>query len=185
LERWDIGLASINEQGLVLWLTGLPCSGKSTIAEKLAAEVTRRGRRAQILDGDIVRQHLSQGLGFSREDRHINILRIAFVAELLAAHGVIVIVAVVSPFEATRREARQRSRAFFEVHVDCPVGECERRDVKGMYALARAGKIQEFTGIDSPYEVPESPDLRVKTLETGLRESVGLILTELEKARWI
>jgi adenylylsulfate kinase len=178
-------VTSINEQGFVLWLTGLPCSGKSTIAEHLAGEIARRGRRTQVLDGDIVRQHLSQGLGYSRQDRHTNILRIAFVADLLAAHGVVVVVAVVSPFEAARREARQRTRAFFEVHVDCPLKECERRDVKGMYALARAGRIQEFTGIDSPYEAPQSPDLRVNTLETEPRESVGVILQKLEQVRWL
>jgi adenylylsulfate kinase len=178
-------VTSINEQGFVLWLTGLPCSGKSTIAEHLAGEIARRGRRTQVLDGDIVRQHLSQGLGYSRQDRHTNILRIAFVADLLAAHGVVVVVAVVSPFEAARREARQRTRAFFEVHVDCPLKECERRDVKGMYALARAGRIQEFTGIDSPYEAPQSPDLRVNTLETAPRESVGVILQKLEQVRWL
>jgi adenylylsulfate kinase len=180
-----MGVASIDEQGFVLWLTGLPCSGKSTIAEQLAAELTRRGCRTQVLDGDVVRQHLSQGLGYSRQDRHTNILRIAFVADLLATHGVIVIVAVVSPFQAARQEARARTRAFFEVHVDCPLGECERRDVKGMYALARAGQIQEFTGIDSPYEVPQSPDLRVNTLETGLHQCVGSILSKLEERRWL
>ena len=128
----------MNDQGFTVWLTGLPCSGKSTVARKLARALLRRGRRVEVLDGDIVRQNLSYGLGFSREGRDRNIRRIAFVASLLARNGVIVVVAVVSPYRAARDEARRLLGDFFEVHVDCPASECERRDVKGMYKRARA-----------------------------------------------
>lgn len=174
------GADSRRETGFVVWLTGLPCSGKSTIADGLAQELGRRGRRVQVLDGDVVRQSLSQGLGYSRRDREINVLRIAFVAELLARHGVIVVVAVVSPFEATRAEVRRRVPDLVEVHVDCPLAECERRDVKGMYAAARAGRIPDFTGIGSPYEPPSSPELRVDTLELDVDGSVAAVMARLE-----
>jgi adenylylsulfate kinase len=171
---------AMDAHGFVVWLTGLPCSGKSTIAERLGAEIRKRGRRLQVLDGDLVRQHLSQGLGYSRQDRDVNVLRIAFVAGLLAHHGVVVIVAAVSPFESTRAEVRRRVPGFFEVHVDCPLEECERRDVKGMYARARAGKLPEFTGVDSPYERPLNPELRVDTGELDLERTIGTIVYALQ-----
>jgi len=117
----------------------------------------------EVLDGDLVRQSLSYGLGFSREDRDRNIQRVAFVANLLARNDVVVIVAVVSPYRAARAAARRTLQRFFEVHVDCPLGECERRDVKGMYKRARAGELRGFTGVDDPYEVPLEPELTVAT----------------------
>lgn len=171
--------------GLVIWLTGRPCAGKSTIAEHLRATLTGLGGRVQVLDGDAVRPHLSQGLSYSREDRETNILRIAFVASLLAAHGVIVIVAVISPFESTRAEVRRRTPRFFEVHVDCPPAECERRDVKGMYALARSGVIAEFTGVSGPYETPVAPDIRVDTSRMSTEKTVEAILAKLHQDRAI
>ena len=152
-----------NSSGFTVWLTGLPCSGKSTIAQKLARRLLRRGRRVEVLDGDLVRQSLSHGLGFNREDRDRNIQRVAFVANLLARNDVIVIVAVVSPYRAARDEARRSLQRFFEVHVDCPLSECERRDVKGMYKRARTGELRGFTGVDDPYEVPLDPELTVST----------------------
>jgi adenylylsulfate kinase len=170
----------MNDPSFVVWLTGLPCSGKSTLAERLSAELRDRGLRHEVLDGDRVRQHLSQELGYSRRDRDLNVLRVAFVAELLARNGVPVIVAVVSPFEAARAEVRRRIPGYFEVHVHCPLAECERRDVKGMYARARAGKLPEFTGIDSPYEPPVAPDLRVNTAEMDVERSVAAIIGALE-----
>ncbi|MEI9951989.1 MAG: adenylyl-sulfate kinase [Pseudomonadota bacterium] len=158
----------MTSDGFTVWLTGLPCSGKSTIARTLARRLLRRGRRVEVLDGDRVRQSLSYGLGFNREDRDRNVLRVAFVANLLARNGVAVIVAVVSPYRAARDEARQSLHRFFEVHVDCPVSECERRDIKGMYKRARAGELRGFTGVDDPYEVPLNPEL---TLPTNLQSS--------------
>lgn len=165
----------MNDEGFTVWLTGLPCSGKSTIARQLARSLLRRGRRVEVLDGDIVRQNLSYGLGFSREDRDRNIRRIAFVASLLARNGVIVIVALVSPYRAARDEARRLLQEFFEVHVDCPGSECERRDVKGMYKRARAGELPGFTGVDDPYEVPLAPELTVLTNSQSSVESVARV----------
>lgn len=153
----------VNSTGFTVWLTGLPCSGKSTLARNLARRLLRRGRKVEVLDGDLVRQSLSYGLGFSREDRDRNIQRVAFVANLLARNDVVVIVAVVSPYRAARAAARRTLQRFFEVHVDCPLGECERRDVKGMYKRARAGELRGFTGVDDPYEVPLEPELTVAT----------------------
>jgi adenylylsulfate kinase len=164
-----------------LWLTGLPCSGKSTLSEALSTELQARGQRVEVLDGDVVRENLSKGLGFSRQDHDVNVLRIAFVAGLLSRNGVAVIVAAVSPYRATRQEARRRIGNFVEVHVDCPTSECERRDVKGMYRQARAGKIRAFTGVDDPYEPPEDAEVTVHTLREEVPESVAKILGELER----
>jgi len=132
-----------------------------------------------VLDGDVVRQSLSYGLGFNREDRDRNIQRVAFVANLLARNGVVVIVAVVSPYRAARDAARHSLHRFFEVHVDCPVAECERRDVKGMYKRARAGELRGFTGVDDPYEVPLHPELAVPTNLQSSDESAACIESAL------
>src|SRR5689334_12887001 len=130
--------AARDESGFTVWLTGLPCSGKSTIAAKLAGALRAHRRRVEVLDGDVVRQNLSKGLGFSRADRDTNVLRIGFVAELLARNGVVVVVAAVSPYAAARQRVRTQIERFVEVFVECPLEECERRDVKGMYKQARA-----------------------------------------------
>ncbi len=168
-----------------MWLTGLPCSGKSTISRHLAELVQGRGRRTEILDGDAVRVHLSQGLGFSREHRDINVRRIAFVAQLLSRHDVVVIAAVVSPYAETRRAIRQQLGAFVEVYVRCSLEECERRDVKGMYARARAGELRSFTGIDDPYEQPEAAEVTVDTSCGGAIESARTILDALERRGYL
>jgi len=165
----------VDNTGFTIWLTGLPCSGKSTIARNLARRLLRRGRRVEVLDGDLIRQSLSYGLGFSREDRDRNILRVAFVANLLARNGVVVIVAVVSPYRAARDEARRQLSRFFEVHVDCPLTECERRDVKGMYKRARAGELRGFTGVDDPYEAPLAPELTVSTSLQSSEQSAASV----------
>jgi|SRR6187551_1655674 len=165
--------------GFTIWLTGLPCSGKSTIARQLARRLLRRGRRVEVLDGDLIRQSLSYGLGFNREDRDRNVLRVAFVANLLSRNDVVVIVAVVSPYREARAEARRLLQRFFEVHVDCPLEECERRDVKGMYKRARAGEVRGFTGVDDPYETPLEPELVVSTNFQSSDESAARVETKL------
>ncbi|HYQ46129.1 MAG TPA: adenylyl-sulfate kinase [Polyangiaceae bacterium] len=173
----------MESSGFTIWLTGLPCSGKSTIARTLARRLLARGRRVEVLDGDLIRQSLSYGLGFSREDRDRNILRVAFVANLLARNDVIVIVAVVSPYRAARDEARRVLQRFFEVHVDCPLNECERRDVKGMYKRARAGELRGFTGVDDPYEAPLQPELTLSTSLQSSDESAARVEAALVEAR--
>ncbi|HET7543068.1 MAG TPA: adenylyl-sulfate kinase [Polyangiaceae bacterium] len=175
----------MNSIGFTVWLTGLPCSGKSTLARDLARRFLRRGRKVEVLDGDLVRQSLSYGLGFSREDRDRNIQRVAFVANLLARNDVIVIVAVVSPYRAARDSARRSLQRFFEVHVDCPISECERRDVKGMYKRARAGELRGFTGVDDPYEVPLEPELTVSTNQQSSDESAARIELALVESGWL
>jgi sulfate adenylyltransferase len=154
-----------HKQGVCIWFTGLSGAGKSTTAEILTVLLEEHGRQVTVLDGDVVRTHLSQGLGFSREDRDLNIRRIGFVAAEIVRHGGLVVCAAVSPYRATRNEVRNLigANAFVEVFVDTPVEECERRDTKGMYAKARRGEIENFTGIDDPYEPPLHPDLVLHT----------------------
>jgi adenylyl-sulfate kinase len=170
-------------QGFTVWLTGLSGAGKSTIAERLAPELTARGRKVEVLDGDEVRTHLSKGLGFSREDRDINIGRISFVASLLVRHGAAVITAAISPYAQARAEARQRigSAHFVEVYVRCSLEELKRRDVKGLYSKAIAGELKHFTGISDPYEAPENPDVVVDSEVETVEESVSKILAELQR----
>jgi adenylyl-sulfate kinase len=152
--------------GLVIWFTGLSGAGKTTIAELVGRELEAEGRLVEFLDGDVVRTHLSKGLGFSREDRDTNIERIGWVASRLARHGATVLVSAISPYAATRARARElveEFAPFLEVHVATSVDECARRDVKGLYAKAFAGELPEFTGVSDPYEIPEDPELRVDT----------------------
>jgi adenylyl-sulfate kinase len=165
------------EDGFTVWFTGLSGSGKSTIAELLCAELERRGVRWELLDGDVVRTHLSKGLGFSREDRDANILRIGWVAERLTYHGVAAVCSAISPYRAIRDEIRKHVDRFVEVYVDCPLEECIRRDRKGLYAKALTGEIPNFTGVSDPYEAPENPEVVVETdrltPEQCLRRVVG------------
>jgi adenylyl-sulfate kinase len=152
--------------GVVIGFTGLSGSGKTTIAELVGRELEAEGRLVEYLDGDVVRTHLSKGLGFSREDRDTNIERIGWVASRLARHGATVLVSAISPYAATRARARElveEFAPFVEVHVATSVDECARRDVKGLYAKAFAGELPEFTGVSDPYEEPDAPDLRVET----------------------
>jgi adenylyl-sulfate kinase len=152
--------------GLVIWFTGLSGSGKTTIAELVGRELEAEGRLVEYLDGDVVRTHLSKGLGFSREDRDTNIERIGWVASRLARHGATVLVSAISPYADTRARARElveEFAPFVEVHVATAVDECARRDVKGLYAKAFAGELPEFTGVSDPYETPAAPELRVET----------------------
>jgi adenylyl-sulfate kinase len=165
--------------GVTIWLTGLSGAGKSTIAARLAAELTARGARVEILDGDEVRTHLSSGLGFSRADRDTNVARIAFVAKLLTKHGVTVITAAISPYAAARAAARTEIGAFVEVYVRCSLDELARRDVKGLYARAFRGEIEHFTGVSDPYEEPLAPDVIVDSAVQSVEESVATILAQL------
>jgi adenylyl-sulfate kinase len=170
--------------GFTLWFTGLSGSGKTTISELVAPELERRGLLVERLDGDVVRTHLSYGLGFSKEDRDANIERIGWVASRLTRAGAAVVVSAISPYAAARAKARamvEEFGPFVEVHVATPVEECERRDVKGLYAQARAGEIPEFTGVSDPYEEPIDPELRIDTTEMSPVEAAGLVLTVLEE----
>ena len=172
-----------DRQGFCIWFTGLPSSGKSTVAEALIVMLLEHGRRVTVLDGDVVRTHLSKGLTFSREDRDTNILRVGFVASEIVRHHGAVICAAVSPYRQTRDQVRammahaaSREDAFVEVFVDTPAAECERRDVKGFYAQAREGKIKGFTGVDDPYEPPLAPEIRLSTMGTTAVENAGRIV---------
>ncbi len=169
-----------NDTGFVLWLTGLSGSGKSTVAGVLARHLLDRGQRVEILDGDEVRTNLCQELGFSREDRDTNIARIGYVAGKLAKHGVVVVVAAISPY----REARDRVRAsvtnFVEVHVAAPVETCAARDVKGLYAKAMAGVIENFTGVSDPYEAPLQPEVVLHTEHETVDQSAAKVLAWLK-----
>jgi adenylylsulfate kinase len=174
-----------DHKGFTLWMTGLSGSGKSTITEVLIDEFEDRGIPLEVLDGDVVRENLSKGLGFSKEDRDINIRRIAFVADLLSRNGVPVITAAISPYRAIRDEARkmheETGAGFVEVFVATSLEDCEERDTKGLYAKARSGEIKEFTGISDPYEEPENPEIRVETHDKTPEESAEQILGYLEQ----
>ena len=176
-----------HRQGLCIWFTGLSGSGKSTTAEVLTALLMEHGRQVTVLDGDVVRTHLSKGLGFTREDRDTNILRIGFVAGEIARHGGTVICAAISPYRATRNEARKMvgEDRFIEVFVDTPIEVCEERDVKGLYARARRGQITGFTGVDDPYEAPVDPELTLNTIEHTPEENAYRIVDFLEQHGFI
>jgi adenylyl-sulfate kinase len=173
------------ENGFTVWFTGLSGSGKSTIAELLCEELERRGVRWELLDGDVVRTHLSKGLGFSREDRDTNILRIGWVAERLTYHGVVAVCSAISPYRAIRDEVRKHVGRFVEVFVDCPLEECIRRDRKGLYAKALAGEITNFTGVDDPYEPPENPEVVLHTDRLSPEESAERLLARLKELRYL
>jgi adenylylsulfate kinase len=169
------------EKGFCLWFTGLSGSGKTTITNILVKELRTRDSNLEVLDGDIVRQNLSKGLGFSKEDRDTNIRRVAFVADLLSRNGVPVITAAISPYRELRDEARAKMDGrFIEAYVKASVEECERRDVKGLYAKARSGEIKEFTGVSDPYEPPEHAELVIDTETQSPEESATQILAYLE-----
>ena len=176
-----------HKQGFCVWFTGLSAAGKSTTAEILTARLQEHGRQVTLLDGDIVRTHLSLGLGFSRHDRDLNIKRIGFVAGEIVRHHGAVICAAVSPYRTTRNEVRNMVGAdrFIEVFVDTPLEECERRDTKGMYVKARQGDIKNFTGIDDPYEAPLNPELRIETMNNSVEQNVDTIVTCLRDRGWI
>jgi adenylyl-sulfate kinase len=170
----------MTHQGFTLWLTGMSGAGKSTISEELITQLRSAGAKVELLDGDIVRTSLSQGLGFSREDRDTNVRRIGFVADLLSRNGVIVVVAAISPYRSTREEVKSKIANFVEVHVDCPIEVLAARDVKGLYKKATTGQIGNFTGVSDPYEPPLAPDVVVHSDRETISESTDKIRRELE-----
>jgi adenylylsulfate kinase len=169
-------------EGLTVWFTGLPSAGKTTIAHALEKRLLDAGYLVEVLDGDVCRQHLTKGLGFSKEDRDENIRRIGWVANLLARNGVVVLASVISPYRDVRDELRElHGERFFEVYVSTPVDVCSERDVKGLYAKQRAGELKGLTGVDDPYEPPLDPELVVPTHEQTLDESVELVWQGLHR----
>jgi adenylylsulfate kinase len=171
--------------GFTAWFTGLPCSGKTTVADGVADDLRERGLRVERLDGDIVRKGLTSDLGFSKEDRDENIKRVTFVAKLLTRNGVAVLATFVSPYRERRRKTREEIGEFIEVYTRCPVDVCIERDIKGMYKKALAGEITNFTGVDDPYEEPENPELIVDTDKETIEESVKKVLVKLEELDYI
>lgn len=175
----------MTHHGVTVWFTGLSGAGKTTIRMALEQQLRAQGFKVEVLDGDIVRQNLTKGLGFSKEDRDENIRRIGFVAHLLTRNGVIVLVSAISPYSAIRDEVRSRIGDFVEVYVNAPLNVCEERDVKGLYKKARAGEIKQFTGIDDPYEAPTSPDVECKTNQETVEESTAKVMKFLEARGYI
>jgi len=173
------------QRGVTIWLTGLSGAGKTTICQFLETELRSQGYKIEVLDGDVVRQNLSKGLTFSKEDRDENIRRIGFVAQLLTRNNVIVLVSVISPYRAIREEVKEKIRDFIEVYVNAPLEVCEQRDVKGLYKKARNGEIKNFTGIDDLYEIPLEPDVECKTNQESVVQSANKVLSRLEELGYI
>ncbi|HEV7366275.1 MAG TPA: adenylyl-sulfate kinase, partial [Gemmatimonadales bacterium] len=180
LGRWEDGrTAGQRGSGAVVWLTGLSGAGKSTIAERVCAELRGQGRAVEHLDGDTVREVFPTG--FSREERHEHNRRIAFLASRLEHHGVIVVASFVSPYRESRAFARSMAHRFAEVHVATPIEECERRDIKGLYVRARRGEISRFTGVGDPYELPLDPELTIDTSDVSVEDASRRILEWLRR----
>ena len=174
-----------DQKGFTAWFTGLPCCGKTTIAKKVAEILKNKGYKVEHLDGDIVRKSLTSDLGFSKEGRDENLKRVTFVAKLLTRNNVIVLATFVSPYQKRRDIIRKDIGNFVEIYVRCPVEECIKRDVKGMYKKALKGEIKNFTGVDDPYEEPKKPDLTVDTDFESLDESVKKVLDKLDELGYI
>jgi len=172
-------------KGFTIWFTGLPSSGKSTLARKVEGILLERGVNVEVLDGDEVRENLSKGLGFSKEDRDINIRRIGWVCKVLSRNGVAAIAAAISPYRSVRDEVRRTIDNFVEVYVKCPIEVLTERDVKGLYKKALAGEIKNFTGVDDPYEAPEKPEVLIESDKETEDESVGKIISTLELLNYI
>jgi adenylyl-sulfate kinase len=167
--------------GATLWFTGLPSSGKSTIAREVYQRLLDRGLPVELLDGSEVRESLSRGLGFSREDREEHVRRIGYVAKLLSRNGVIAICAAVSPYRATRDEVRRNTTRFVEIYVECPVPVAEQRDADGWYARARRGEVEEFTGVNAPYEPPPSPEVHINSDQESVADAVSRVIAKLRQ----
>jgi adenylylsulfate kinase len=175
-----------SRRGFTLWFTGLSGAGKTTISEIVEKELRQRFGAVEVLDGDIVRTNLSKGLGFSREDRDTNILRIGFVADLLTRNGIAVIVSAISPFQEAREQVRRNiGEGFIEVYVDAPLEVCAQRDVKGLYQKAFSGEISQFTGVSDPYEAPAAPELHIKTNQEEPHQSARRVILKLEELGYL
>jgi len=172
-------------KGFTLWFTGLPSSGKSTLARRVEQVLLERGMNVEVLDGDEVRENLSKGLGFSKEDRDTNIRRIGFVAKLLSRNGTVAITAAISPYRDVRDEMRKGIGRFVEVYVQCPIDVLKERDVKGLYKKALAGEIKHFTDVDDPYEAPLKPEVLIESDRESEEQSVAKIITTLEALGYI
>ena len=172
-------------KGCTVWFTGLSGTGKSTVSALLHGRLCAAGAKVELLDGDVVRTHLSKGLGFTREDRDENIRRIGFVCELLSRNGVIAIAAAISPYREVRQSVRARIPNFVEVFMECPLEILIERDVKGLYKKALAGEIEHFTGVSDPYEPPESPELAVDSSQESAEESVNRVWQTLQNLGFI
>jgi adenylylsulfate kinase len=175
----------MQHRGVTVWFTGLSGAGKTTISRAVAEKLRSLDCKLEVLDGDIVRENLTKGLGFSKEDREENIRRIGFVAHLLTRNGVIVLVSAISPYRSMREEAKQRIGDFVEVFVNAPLNVCEERDVKGLYKKARSGEIKQFTGISDPYESPTEPTIECRTDLESEEESVAKVLNTLKELGYI
>jgi adenylylsulfate kinase len=175
----------MGQRGVTVWFTGLSGAGKTTICQAVEQKLRSQGYKLEVLDGDIVRENLTKGLGFSKEDRDENIRRIGFVSHLLTRNDVIVLVSAISPYRTIREEVRQKIGDFVEVYVSTPLEVCEQRDVKGLYKRARAGQIKQFTGIDDPYEAPLNPEVNCETHQETLEESVNKVMSSLEQLGYL
>ncbi|MHA1376558.1 MAG: adenylyl-sulfate kinase [Promethearchaeota archaeon] len=175
----------MEHKGFTLWFTGLACSGKSVLADAVADDLKEKSMKVERLDGDIVRKSLTRDLGFSDDDRRMNIERVTFVAKLLTRNGVAVLASFISPFNDIRRYSREEIGSYVLVYVKCSLQECEKRDIKGMYAKARAGEIKKFTGIDSPFEEPDTADIIVETDKQTVEESKKIIINSLKKMGYL
>ena len=175
----------MSNKGFTLWFTGLPSSGKSTIADAVARKLKEMGLKVERLDGDIVRKSLTSDLGFSAEDRRKNIERVTFVAKLLTKHGVAVIASFISPYRDMRRKSREEIGNFVEVFVKCPLEVCIERDTKGLYKKALRGEIKNFTGISHPYEEPENPEIVIETDKYSIEDCVRKVINNLKKLGYI
>ncbi|MFX0059440.1 MAG: adenylyl-sulfate kinase [Candidatus Heimdallarchaeota archaeon] len=175
----------MEHKGFTLWFTGLSGSGKSVLADAVAEDLRKRGMKVERLDGDIVRKSLTKDLGFTEEDRNMNIERVTFVAKLLTRNGVAVLASFISPYNKIRAYSRKEIGNYILVYVKCPLNICEERDPKGMYSKARAGEIKNFTGIDHPFEEPDAADIIVETHKQSIEESKDIILKELDKMGYL
>ncbi len=171
--------------GFTVWFTGLPSSGKSTLAKVLRDEIEKKNRHVEILDGDEVRLRLSKGLGFSKEDRDENIRRISYVAKIITRCGAVALTCAISPYKSIRQEAREEIQDFIEVFVDCELEQCIKRDLKGLYKKALSGEIKNFTGISDPYEKPDSPEIIVNTSSETIEQSLKKIVSGLTKLGYL
>ena len=177
--------ARVYPDGITIWFTGLPCSGKSTIADSLAERLKQKGVKVQRLDADIIRKHLWKELGYSKEDRDENIRRASYLAKLFTESGIVTVTSFISPYEELRKHARQEIGSFMEVYVKCPVEVCIKRDTRGLYKKAMAGEISNFTGISDPYEEPTNPEVLIESDKETLEESIAKVMDKLKELKYI